>query len=218
MTLVQSDVLEAAAVGVAETTTLEGLSVLRQPDCAGAIWKRQLTRDFQRWIDTVDPERLPLARLILRPEHVGKALSEIFETCGTPACRERDYLSDDAVALSRKFADLMQTPYLRLRFDVVSTNACRKFHIDTVTARLICTYRGPGTEYGFSTEDGTLGDICSIETGTPFLLRGKLWPESPDAGLRHRSPPIEGTGVTRLVLVLDPIADPDAHSEQKYPH
>ncbi|MEM6422079.1 MAG: DUF1826 domain-containing protein, partial [Pseudomonadota bacterium] len=44
-------------------------------------------------------------------------------------------------------------------------------------------------------------------TGMPILLRGKLWPESPASGIVHRSPPIEGTGATRLVLVLDPIFD-----------
>ena len=43
----------------------------------------------------------------------------------------------------------------------------------------------------------------------PILLRGTLWQERPRTGLLHRSPPIEGTGETRLVLVLDPIDDPE---------
>jgi len=46
-------------------------------------------------------------------------------------------------------------------------------------------------------------------TGAPILLRGTLWPEHPRSGLLHRSPPIEGTGETRLVLVLDPVDDPE---------
>ncbi|MEW7008160.1 DUF1826 domain-containing protein [Lentilitoribacter sp. EG35] len=34
-------------------------------------------------------------------------------------------------------------------------------------------------------------------------------PETPTSGLLHRSPPIDGTGETRLLLVLDPVSDPE---------
>ena len=43
-----------------------------------------------------------------------------------------------------------------------------------------------------------------------MILRGTNWPSAAKPGLLHRSPPIEGTGETRLVLVLDPIADIEA--------
>jgi G3E family GTPase len=45
-------------------------------------------------------------------------------------------------------------------------------------------------------------------TGSPIMLRGTLWPQQPNKSVLHHSPPIEGTGETRLVLVLDPIFDP----------
>ena len=109
----------------------------------------------------------------------------------------------------RVFARLAPAPYLRLRFDVVTTNACRKFHVDFITARLICTYRGPGTQYGISADGSEPRRVFSVPTGAPILLRGKLWPERPNSGLLHRSPAIEGTGETRSVLVLDPISDLD---------
>jgi hypothetical protein len=48
-----------------------------------------------------------------------------------------------------------------------------------------------------------------VATGAPILLRGTLWPGDPPSGLMHRSPPIEGTGETRLVLVLDPVDGPE---------
>ena len=66
------------------------------------------------------------------------------EASGLPDGAERARLVDDAAALADIFAGLMRARHLRLRFDVVTTNACRKFHIDAVTARLICTYRGTG--------------------------------------------------------------------------
>jgi hypothetical protein len=48
-----------------------------------------------------------------------------------------------------------------------------------------------------------------VPTGAPILLRGTLWPEQPKSGLLHRSPPIEGSGETRLLLVLDPMDGPE---------
>ena len=41
---------------------------------------------------------------------------------------------------------------------------------------------------------------------------------NPITGLLHRSPPIEGTGETRLVLVLDPIDDLDEELDENILH
>ena len=217
MMLLQQATRPEVSAGIAEVVTAEALSALHRPDCPALNWQRQLSPRLRHWLDTLEPEQLPRARVILRPEVVPEAASQICEESNTPDCEQRTMLIEDTTELAKAFAGLMRTPFLRLRYDVVSTNACRKFHIDTVTARLICTYRGPGTQYGFG-GDGETGPlrVFNAATGAPILLRGRLWPERPDAGLRHRSPPIEGTGQTRLVLVLDPISDPDAHSEQTF--
>ena len=107
------------------------------------------------------------------------------------------------------FAGIVDAPYLRMRMDVVTTNACRKFHVDAITARLVLTYRGTGTQYGVSQGGHDPQRVFTVPTGAPILLRGSLWPETPRSGVVHRSPPIEGTGETRLVLVLDPVHDLD---------
>ena len=200
-------VRDAIGVGVADTP--EGLSAIHRPDCAAAIWRRQPLSSFQDWVDRLDPAHLPRARSILRPDAVRDAVTAICETVGTPQDAERTRFVDDVAALADIFAGLMNAPFLRLRLDVVTTNACRKFHIDAVTARLICTYRGTGTQYGISADGAGPKRVFTAPTGAPILLRGTLWPESPRSGLLHRSPPIEGTGETRLVLVLDPIYDPE---------
>ncbi len=208
MTLVR-EIVEDAAIGVGVADTPEGLSAIHRPGCAAAIWRRQPVPGFQSWIDALEPERLPKARVILRPATVRETVAQICETSGTPDCIEREGLVDDVTVLADTFAELMRTPYLRLRFDIVTTNACRKFHIDVVTARLICTYRGTGTQYGISTDGAQPRRVFTVPTGAPILLRGTLWPERPKSGLLHRSPPIAGTGETRLVLVLDPLLNPE---------
>ncbi len=145
----------------------------------------------------------------------------VHRTCdlaGTPGGPERDMLIDDAAALASIFAELVKVPFLRLRLDVVTTNACRKFHIDAVTSRLVCTYRGTGTQYGISTDGADPERVFTVPNGAPIVLRGTLWPTNPKSCLLHRSPPIEGTGETRLVLVLDPVADPDEHADRQFVH
>ena len=203
------DIVKEAAVGVGIADTPEGLSAIHHPGCAAAIWRRQPVSGVQSWIDGLFPDVLPRARVILRPEAVRDAAAEICKASGTPAAPQRDHLVDDIAALADIFAGLMRARWLRLRLDAVTTNACRKFHIDAVTARLVCTYRGTGTQYRIGADGAEPRRIFTVPTGAPILLRGTLWPERPHSGLLHRSPPIEGTGETRLVLVLDPVDDPE---------
>lgn len=202
-------VVKEAAIGVAVADNSEGLRAFLEPSCAAAVWRRQPQTRFQSWVDAIDPDRLPQGRIVLRPDAVRQALAELCEIAQTPADPERAQLIDDVAALSDMFAGLMQAPYLRLRLQVVTSNACRKFHIDALTARLVCTYRGTGTQYGISADGHDPFRIFTVPTGAPILLRGTLWPEKPASGLLHRSPPIEGTGETRLVLVLDPVFEPE---------
>ena len=164
---------------------------------------------FQGWIDALHSKHLPRGRIVLAREAVKDALHQLCEIAETPESEGRDLLIDDATALSNIFADMMRARYLRLRLDVVTTNACRKFHIDAITARLVCTYRGTGTQYGISPDGADPARVFTVPTGVPILLRGTLWPSPPPSGLLHRSPPIEGAGETRLVLVIDPVFDPE---------
>ena len=75
-------------------------------------------------------------------------------------------------------------------------------------ARHVCTYRGSGAQFGISQGEEAPDPVCSVDTSKPMVLRGRLWPTEPPSGLLHRAPPIEGTGMTQLVLVLDAVAEP----------
>lgn len=217
MTLVGA-IENEAAIGIGVADTPDGLSAIHHPACAAAIWRRDPLPEFQSWVDALPPEHLPKARMMLRPEQIRDAMVQICEVTGTPDCDDRVRLIDDTAALADIFAGLMHAPFLRLRFDVVTDNACRKFHIDAVTARLVCTYRGTGTQCGISADGTEPRNVFTVPTGAPILLRGTLWPAKPHARLMHRSPPIEGTGETRLLLVLDPVFDPDDQSGRKSLH
>ena len=104
-------------------------------------------------------------------------------------------------------AKLLQTSTIRLRLEPVSNNACSKFHIDKVVARLICTYRGPGTQVCVAPDVPDM--IESISTGLPILMKGRLWEQHEALTLMHRSPPISGTGITRWMVVIEGAAVDD---------
>jgi len=196
--------------GVVTTVSLQGLREVRAAGVGGVLWERKPLASFQTWIDGLKPARLPWARVILRPAAVHSAVTAACHNAGLSDGPERRRLIDDITALADMFSDVMDARWLRLRLDVVDGNACHRFHVDRITARLICTYRGTGTQYGVTAEeDGDPQTIHTVPTGSPFVMRGTLWPVRPDLGLLHRSPPIEGTGQTRLVLVLDPVDDPE---------
>ena len=202
--------LDPNAVSSIKTVTdPSALGVFKEDTSAAAILKRKTPRAVQEWIDQLPVDQLPFGRIIMRPGMVADAVTHLCDMVELPEGPNREWLQDDIAELADVFATLMEAPFLRLRLNAVNTNACRKFHMDYIYARLICTYRGTGTQYGISPNGSEPPQIFTVDTGSPILLRGKLWPEEPEVGLLHRSPPIEGTGETRLVLVLDPIFDPD---------
>lgn len=109
-------------------------------------------------------------------------------------------LQADISHLGARFRDLMQVETIRVRLEVVTTNACKKVHADFTDLRLITTYAGPGTDYAGHDDPG-----CCLErmpTGWVGLFKGRRFGPG-HAPRLHRSPPIEGMDDGRLVLVID---------------
>jgi len=221
---VQPVTLTRAAIGVAVADQPEDLAAFLKPGCAAAIWRRRPLPDFQTWIDGLSADLLPRGRAILPSDAVAETAGAFCDMAGTPPGPQRDRLVEDISALAWIFASVMQSSYVRLNITAEIDEAHRSFHIDAVTARLVCTYRGHGTQYGISTDGREPRRVFTVPTGAPILLRGTLWPEAlgpeslgsnspgpgqPPAGLLHRAPPAGDPGETRLVLILDPVFDPE---------
>ncbi|MEC8037395.1 MAG: DUF1826 domain-containing protein [Pseudomonadota bacterium] len=183
------------------------LTVLTAPDCPAAIWSRQHSETLSVWLDRLPASQLPRWRETVAVEEVSDAVRDACAEAGTPEGVERDELITEIQMLADTFAALMKVAAVLLRLDVITSNACKRFHIDAVSARLICTFRGTGTQLVAAESAGDPGAVLTVSRGSPILLKGTLWPDAPASGLLHRSPPIEGTGETRLVLVFDPVFD-----------
>lgn len=166
-----------------------------------AIWTRSLPIAITDWLESIPVAQLPEGRYILTPEDVMACVTGLFAGRGLVTTPALTWFIEDAENLAHCVREIAGTEWVRLRLEKVDDNACSRLHIDNVVARMICTYRGPGTQLGL--EASAPDDIQTVPTGMPVLLKGKLWPGERSPALWHRSPPVKGTGITRLVLVLE---------------
>lgn len=117
------------------------------------------------------------------------------------------------------YAILADADRIGLRFCVTRGQPCPRFHVDRVGLRLICTLRGPGTEWldaadvdrrllgTRGADDATSGvlrpgaRIRRLQAFDVALFKGEAWPGNAGRGAVHRSPPPDGTW--RAMVTLD---------------
>jgi hypothetical protein len=198
--------LPRLATAVNEGCDVRILRTVAMPGVALAIWHRGQTEKQQIWLDGLPPERLPRMRGTLHSGQIREAVALALERAGTPGSPHGHRLLDDIEAMVATAAMLLASPLVQVRLDVSEDQSCPRWHLDAVCARLLCTLRGHGTEFGPARPDGTPSSIHALPTGAVGVFRGLLWPGRELSGIVHRSPPCV-PGKTRLLLVVDPVDD-----------
>lgn len=191
-----ADLLEQTAAAIGNDEAI--LDRIMIPGIHLALWRR--TRPARLgWVDEIAWNAIndldfpaPIAAL---EGEVADGLRE----AGYPQSTETRVLRDEIASLARRFAALIGCDMVRLRLEVVETDACRKFHADIVTARLLTTLSGPATQW---IETVAPDQINQLAAGDVAIFKGRLLAEEP--AILHRSPPIAGTGDKRLLLAIDP--------------
>lgn len=190
------------------------LTRVRRPEVGLAVWHRDAAASCAAWLDRLAPDRLPSGRLLLRPRQVPEALAELFAACRTPAAPARAWLAEDIAGLAALYAGLRGLERVDLRLQAVDHDACWKFHRDAVALRLLTTYRGPGTEWVAAADAARAlrlqrryaGALRSLPRFAVALFKGLTADAAgggEGAGVVHRSPPVAGSGTTRLLLCID---------------
>ncbi|MEM8985214.1 MAG: DUF1826 domain-containing protein [Pseudomonadota bacterium] len=182
---------------------LQDLDAIFHDETDAVIWERPTPPSVLSALNNLPTHQITNGRFCVPASAVGRCVADTFNAWGFDAEDARRWLIADIETLARHMARILSSSNLLIRIEVVRDDACRKFHRDTVKARLICTYNGPGTEFGVSNGNGCADDIKNAPTGGPILLKGKLWPGSPSQTVLHRSPPIAGADTSRLVIVLN---------------
>jgi hypothetical protein len=185
-----------AAVSADEAVLLE---ILR-PEVALALWLRPEPAGWRRMT-------APL--LAAAPFHAaaedapGAAVDSVLAALGQPVPVA---LAADMTRLASAFAAITGQDRVRLRLDGVTHDSCRRFHMDAIGLRLLCTYRGEGTQW----------TMCGAECRAPHqapacavaLLKGSRHVPAPPEGCLHRSPPVSRLPEDRRARILLCIDEP----------
>lgn len=193
------------ALPVARGGAVEVLEAVRAPGTDIAIWERTLAPDLAAWLDGLDPACLPDRRLVAPPEGCGALFAEVCDLAGMPEGPARAALAADMAGLVAAFGRASGAPAAAIRLRRIGGDACRLFHQDARRLRLICTFRGPGTDWGLGAPGAAPRRVERLARGHAAILRG-VWGGAVPAVV-HRSPPVAGSGVTRFVIVVDDVRD-----------
>lgn len=162
-----------------------------------ALWDRERPAGLG-WLDDLDWDRIDDLDLVVDTADVDRAIYKGLKASGYPTGIGQRLLADEIGHLSAIFSNLIRSDSLRIRLEIVETDACRKFHADMVDARLLTTLVGPGTQW-IRVEDPAV--VNEMRRGSVGMFKGRLLAEKPS--ILHRSPPISGTDVTRLLLAIN---------------
>lgn len=120
----------------------------------------------------------------------------------------------DIHALAVAFAAIADTGgAVRIRLEAITGRGCHRWHADAVGLRLLCTYRGPGTEWlpltgGAAAARGLDPQAlpcppARLATGAVGIFKGEGHPGNAGYGCVHRSPPGGPGERARLLLCID---------------
>jgi len=151
---------------------------------------------------------------------------------GTPASAlpdlpGRQALVQDIDQWMAVYGDLLDCQRVVLRLEVIRYAMCPRFHVDRTGIRLLCTYRGPGTQWLSEAQaqrsrlghgasglaDDASGLILSeagmgeVPLHAIALLKGELWQGNAGRGAIHRSPAVPEQDAPRILLSLDAVWD-----------
>ncbi|KAJ9519780.1 hypothetical protein QJQ45_013450 [Haematococcus lacustris] len=104
-------------------------------------------------------------------------------------------LHEDVCQLVSSYAEVVQVPHVNVKLEVLHATPCPRWHADHVTARLLVTYLGPGTEFvenrfverrwslASGQVDPSVGHVDAQAAqqageGDILLLKGHAWPGS----------------------------------------
>lgn len=141
--------------------------------------------------------------------------------------RVHAWLLADAAGLVARLAALAGPGPLKISLGSVRDDQCRRFHVDYLRLRLVTTYAGPGTqwlpeeavdrhalEHAIDCSPWEANEriarapnaVRHARAGDVLVMRGSRFPGvEPRRGAVHRSPPLDGTGQARVVLIVSTV-------------
>jgi len=193
------------------------------PRISLALWRRRADPKIAREVIGLPTERLLSGRIALSAgEKQAQCMARLqgqLQESGIESAGFGWWLADMAM-LAELFAGLVRRTLgpspITARVETLDDVACPRFHVDRTRLRLLCTYRGPGTEWLPDEEIDRAAlenrrPNAQIQGGAqpralePFwvgLFKGECFPGNAGRGQVHRSPAAPPDGL-RVLFCLD---------------
>ncbi len=195
---------------------LLGLMEIFEPECQIAVAARAFSPSIDAYLSNAAKKMGDGFRIVLEP---GDELP-LHLLPASPGC---EAFANDIAYLAEVYGDLLGCLTIGLRLEVLHRAMCPRFHVDHTGIRLLCTYRGPGTEWledraadrsklgpasaGMDdNHSGIILDAAGIHRVEPYsvaLLKGSAWQGNTGRGIIHRSPAVSADTSPRVMLALD---------------
>ena len=199
---------------------LAGLNQIKIDKVQLAVWRRAAVPSFVKSLSepSVAAAGLPKFFGAVEPDAVARTMKEELLSQKKRALSDSclDDLVKDVEQLVHIFAKICKIKTVVVKLEVLEDDGCAFWHQDSVPLRLVATYRGPCTEWvhpDFSKatlrrrqNDSTHAQSLSHLDVALFKGRGETREGGAllgHPGIVHRSPRINGSGIYRVVLVLD---------------
>lgn len=194
---------------IAKCNSSKGLIAIKQQDIDLVIWQRTLNSYLNTFLDQLEPSQLPDMRVLIRPDDLFIAAEPYLFKCGWSNGDVKECLLKDIHHLILTFASITKSYLVDVRLEIISDDACWKFHRDAVKTRLLTTYRGSTTEWvqpehaaqALREQKLYNGPLDTLQINDVAIFRGGS--AQSNRGIVHRSPQITDTGCTRLLLCLN---------------
>jgi len=195
------------APGWRRVSAIADLAEIFEPGVQVCSWRRAVDPQVTAYLDGAAARGTGQSIETLAPDQ--RAVLDDL-----PAGEGREALLDDVTSLAEILHQLGDCPLVGLRCTRVERAMCPRWHVDRVPLRMLCTYRGPGTEWladqridrADLADPGIVGGAGRrADTGELVLLKGSLWQDNGGLGAVHRSPDVQPGAGQRVIVTLDPL-------------
>ena len=189
---------------------------IREPGINLCLWQRSVNRAVSSELSSLRATHLPDMRCCTSSASFDDDVNALLQQQDLDPMAFENWRIDLRL-LADVFFSLSEDRDVSLRLEMKDGDGCRRFHVDRMHLRLLCTYHGPGTLWltdaqvdRAAQENGEpndkiirFGEPSYFETFWVGIMKGDAYPGNTGRGLVHRSPPIAGSGRNRVLFCLD---------------
>ena len=194
----------------------EVLSTITNPGVNLTVWQRAGKMSITRELTRVEADSFPDGRHRTSRASFDADIAEYLTNQALDPEAFKHFRAD-LQEIATRFFDICGSQEIRFRLLTTDSDDCRRFHVDYRHLRLLCTYKGDGTQWltneqadRAAYEKGQSNEFI-IRFGNPSqlepfwvgLIKDDGYPGNKGQGLMHRSPPIAGSGQVRVLFCMD---------------